>query len=68
MKKLKDREMVNQLIKTRTLLREAEYSDVYLSKDVSPDKSIAQKKLCEELRFKGKKTHIIFQGKFIPCS
>ena len=66
--KLKDREKVNQLIKRRTLLKEAGYSNVYLTKDVSPEERAAQKKLHEELRFKGKETHRIFWGKVVPRS
>ena len=66
--KLKDREKVNQLIKRRTLLKEAGYSNVYLTKDLSPEERAAQKKLREELRLKGKETYRIFRGKVVPRS
>ena len=64
--KLKDRDLVNQLIKRRTQLKEVGYPNVYLTKDLSPEERAAQKKLREELLQKGKETHTIFQGKVVP--
>ena len=41
--KLKDRDLVNQLIKRRTQLKEVGYPNVYLTKDLSPEEREAQK-------------------------
>ena len=59
--KVKDRGRVNQLIKRRTL-KEVGYSNVYLTKDMSPEERAAQKKFCEKLRLKEKETYRIFSG------
>ena len=66
--KLKDRDVVNQLIKRRTQLKEVGYPNVYLTKDLSPEEREVQKKLREELLQKGKVTHTIFRGKVVPKS
>ena len=65
---LKDGGQVNELIKRRTQLKEVGYQNVYLTRDLSPDERVAQRKLREELRQKGKETHIIFRGRVVPRS
>ena len=64
--KVKDREIVNELIRKRTKLREVGFLNVYLTRDLSPEDRESQKKLRMELEQKGKTTHKIFRGKVVP--
>ena len=64
--KLKEKEHVNELMKRRTKLREVGFSNVYLTKNLSPEEREEERALREELEKKGKATHVIFRGKVVP--
>lgn len=63
--KLRNKDVVNSLIKRRTQLKEAGFPNVYLTKDLSPEERMKQRELREELSRKGKDTHVIFRGKVV---
>ena len=64
--KMKDRESVNQLIRRRTKLREVGFPNIYLTKDLTVEERLEQKKLRDELNKKGKDVYQIFRGKIVP--
>ena len=63
--RVKDKDLVDALIKRRTQLRHKGFPNVYLTRDLTPDEREVQKKLRAELQDKGKETHMIFRGKVI---
>ena len=69
--KLKNKSMVNNLIKRRTQLKDVGFPNIYLTRDLSPEEREKQRGLREELESKGRdttgrRTHVIFRGKVIP--
>lgn len=64
--KFRDKESVNKLIKRRTKLRHVGFSNIYVTRDLSPNEREIQRKLREELLEKGKTTHHLFRGKILP--
>ena len=65
MVELKRKDIVDQLIKRRTGLREMGFPNIYLTRNLSPDEREKEKALREELRTKGKESYCIFRGKVV---
>ena len=63
---LKRKEDVEVLMKERWSLSKVGFSNIYITRDLSPEQREQQRKLREELASKGKDTHKIFRGKVIP--
>ena len=64
--KLSKKELVHELLRKRTQLKEKGFPNVYLSKDLSPEERAAEKVLRGELAQKGRETHTIFRGRVVP--
>ena len=64
--KLKSKESVDLMIKRRTKLKDVGFPNIYITRDLTPEERIKQKCLREELRQKGRDTHVIFWGQVIP--
>ena len=62
---LKKREDVDMLMSRRWELRNVGFSNIYLTRDMSPEVRKEQRKLREELKEKGQSTHRIFRGKVV---
>ena len=65
MVELKRKDIVDQLIKRRTGLREMGFPNIYLTRNMSPDEREKEKALREELKTKGKESYCIFRGKVV---
>ena len=63
---LKKKEDVERLMKERWHLNKVGFSNIYITRDLSPDEREQQRKLREEWAKKGKDTHRIFQGRVVP--
>ena len=63
---LKKKEDVDMLIKERWNLSKVGFSNIYITRDLTPEQREEQKKLREELASKGKDTHRIFRGRVVP--
>ena len=57
---------VDYLIRYRTYMKEVGFNNIYLSRDIPPEKREEERKLREELERAGKQTHKIFRGQIIP--
>ena len=68
--RVKEKEHVDILIKRRTQLRDKGFSNIYITRDLTPEERETQRRqraeLEAELQVKGKDTHHIFRGKVIP--
>ena len=63
---LKRKEDVEWLMKEKWHLNKVGFSNIYITRDLSPDEREQQKRLREEWAKKGKDTHKIFQGRVVP--
>ena len=63
---LKRKEDVDVLMKERWNLKKVGFSNIYITRDLSPEQREEQKRLRDELVSKGKDTHRIFRGKVVP--
>lgn len=63
---LKTREEVDSLISRRFNLPHVGFSNIYITRDLSPEEREEQKRLREELSKKGKDAYRIFRGKVVP--
>ena len=66
MVKMKNVEDADLLFRRRYNLKSNNFENVYITKDLPPEERERQRKLREELKEKGKNTHIIFRGKVVP--
>ena len=64
--KLRNKDNVDKLIRERTRLRDVGFPNIYLTRDLSVEERLEQRKLRDELNKKGKDAYKIFQGKFVP--
>ena len=64
--KLKDKKDVEAIMRRRLKLKERGFENIYITRDLPPEEREKQKKLRLEWAEKGKKTHVIFQGKVVP--
>ena len=63
---LKNKDDVDALMSRRWELKKVGFSNIYLTRDISPEEREVQKKLREEWTKKGRENFRIFRGKVIP--
>ena len=64
--RLERKEHADLLLKMRFSLREAGFANVYINKDLPREEREKERQLRQELKEKGKDTHMIFRGKVVP--
>ena len=64
--KLKSKESVDLMIKRRTQLKDVGFPNVYITRDLAPEERMRQRELREELKQKGRDSHMIFRGQVVP--
>ena len=60
------KEHAELVLSNRFGLREAGFKNMYINKDLSKEQCEIERKLREELKEKGRDTHMIFRGRVVP--
>ena len=60
------KEHAELVLSNRFGLREAGFKNMYINKDLTKEQRENERKLREELKEKGRDTHMIFRGRVVP--
>ena len=64
--RLEKKEHADLLLKMRFNLREAGFVNIYINKDLPREEREKERLPRQELKEKGKDTHVIFRGRVVP--
>ena len=64
--RLEKKEHADLLLKMRFSLREAGFVNIYIDEDLPREEREKERLLRQELKEKGKDTHVIFRGRVVP--